>query len=249
MKKRLIPILLALACVLTVPALAADPAAYTDAADVTHWEAVAALSQLGVIEGKDGGVFDPAGTVTRAEAAKLMTLTQYGGVLPIMGVKPTPTFTDVSGHWAEPYIEYCFSAGIINGRGDGVFDPDANVTGTEFAKLLLCALGYDPDVYALNGADWAINTNAIAAQTRTRLYDGVTGTDPNDPVSRDNAAQMLYNALKASPKVLEPAKNTTGIIEWVYVNATNFDGTPQTLLWMKFALDAFPTVPSQPAKQ
>lgn len=249
MKKRFISLLLALACVLTPSAHAADPAAYTDAADVTHWEAVAALSQLGVIEGKDGGVFDPAGTVTRAEAAKLLTLTQYGGALPILGVKPTPSFTDIKGHWAETMIEYCASAGIISGRGDGTFDPDAAVTGTEFAKLLLCSLGYDPNIYELNGADWAINTNRYANELKVKLYDGVTGMDPNDPVSRDNAAQMLYNALKATPKVLKPEENTEGVIEWVVVDAANDDGTPQTFLWMKFALDAFPAVPAQPAKQ
>ena len=47
-----------------------------------------------------------------------------GGVEPVLGTKPTPTYKDIDGHWAEGYIEYCTSMGIIAGVGSGYFDPE-----------------------------------------------------------------------------------------------------------------------------
>lgn len=48
--------------------------AYTDADSIAGWaaEAVAYCTQNGLVQGKDGSVFDPAGTTTRAELAVLL---------------------------------------------------------------------------------------------------------------------------------------------------------------------------------
>ncbi len=48
--------------------------AYTDADSIAGWatEAVAYCTQNGLVQGKDGSVFDPAGTTTRAEMAVLL---------------------------------------------------------------------------------------------------------------------------------------------------------------------------------
>ena len=70
--------------------------------------------------------------------------------------------TDVKGHWAESYINYCYSLGIIAGRGNGKFDPSATVTALEAAKMLLVAVGYDPAIEGFEGADWAINVSVRA---------------------------------------------------------------------------------------
>ena len=31
--------------------------------------------------------------------------------------------TDISSHWAKGHINYCYTTGIIAGRGNGKFDP------------------------------------------------------------------------------------------------------------------------------
>ena len=48
---------------------------FGDAADISDWarEAVDICAKAGIINGKDGGVFDPQGTASRAEVATLMT--------------------------------------------------------------------------------------------------------------------------------------------------------------------------------
>ena len=55
--------------------------------------------------------------------AKMITVALHGGVEPVLGTKTNPSFSDIKGTWAESYIEYCTSVGIISGRGDGTFDP------------------------------------------------------------------------------------------------------------------------------
>lgn len=56
----------------TLPQVSA-PAVFTDRGAVAGWavDAVEAMRTTGVLQGKDGGRFDPAGTATRAEAAAL----------------------------------------------------------------------------------------------------------------------------------------------------------------------------------
>ncbi|MBS6800499.1 MAG: S-layer homology domain-containing protein, partial [Clostridiales bacterium] len=100
--------------------------------------------------------------------------------------------TDVKGHWAESYINYCYSLGIIAGRGNGKFDPAATVTGNEAAKMLLVAAGYDAQLAGLTGADWAIKTASLASTLG--IFDNLS-VATSDPLTRDNAALLIYNAL------------------------------------------------------
>ena len=170
---------------------------FTDKDEIVHQEAVSVLVTLGVIDGKeDGSYYDPAGIVTRAEMAKMITVVLNGGVDPVLGVKDTPSFSDIKGHWAESYIEYCTSpaVGAISGRGNGKFDPDATVTVAEAAKMLLVVLGYDPDVFELTGGSWQVNTDVNA--NNAGLYGGLN-LNSSAPLSRDDTAQMVYNALNA----------------------------------------------------
>lgn len=156
---------------------------------------------------EDGSYFDPTGTVTRAEMAKMLCVAINGGVDPVLGVKDTPTFTDIKGHWAESYIEYCAANGIIAGRGNNKFDPTGTVSATEAAKMLLGALGYSAEKSGLVGNDWAINTNVLANQNG--LYKKLANLNANTLLTRDNAAQMIYNALDANMVELNAAGNYT----------------------------------------
>ena len=193
---------------MSVGASAVNASDFTDADEIVNKDAVSTMTALGIINGKeDGSYFDPTGTVTRAEMAKMLCVAINGGVDPVLGVKDTPTFTDIKGHWAESYIEYCAANGIIAGRGNNKFDPTGTVSATEAAKMLLGVLGYSAEKSGLVGNDWAINTNVLANQNG--LYKNLSNLNANTLLTRDNAAQMIYNALDANMVELNAAGNYT----------------------------------------
>ena len=193
---------------MSVGASAVNASDFTDADEIVNKDAVSTMTALGIINGKeDGSYFDPTGNVTRAEMAKMLCVAINGGVDPVLGVKDTPTFTDIKGTWAESYIEYCAANGIIAGRGNNKFDPTGTVSATEAAKMLLGVLGYSAEKSGLVGNDWAINTNVLANQNG--LYKNLSNLNANTLLTRDNAAQMIYNALDANMVELNAAGNYT----------------------------------------
>ena len=66
------------------------------------------------------------------------------------------------------------------------------MTGVEAAKMLLTALGYDANIEGLVGADWALNTAALAQNLG--IFRNFT-KDVSAPLNRDDAALLIYNAL------------------------------------------------------
>ena len=212
--------------------MGASAAKFNDADKITHTEAVNTMVALGVLKGKDTGNYDPQGIVTRAEMAKIICVSLNGGEDPTLGVKATPTYKDIKGHWAESYIEYCTSIGVIAGQGDGTFAPDATVTGSAAAKMFLVALGYDSDVFGFTGMDWEINTNVQANDAK--LYDELKGMNASAGLSRDNAAQMAFNAMEA--------KLMTKTYDKVLSNGEisyNYNLGSQTFLNKYFGADTF----------
>ena len=183
--------MLALACAFTMFA----SAAYSDQADIEHSEAVNMLSSLGVLDGYEDGSFRPEATITRAEMAKMIFTIRNGGNDNANAYKSLSTsFTDINGHWAEGYIKYCQINGIISGKSTTKFDPEGQVTVSETAKMALVLMGYKEDRANLVGTGWDSRTLALA--TDNSLLDGVVG-GVSAPIIRDEAAQLLYNAVNA----------------------------------------------------
>ena len=195
--KRALSLALAAIMLIGMMVVSASAAGFDDFSDkdeIVNKDAVSMLTILGVINGKeDGSFFDPAGNVTRAEMAKMIaTVLNQGADVDGLYVGMNTGLTDVKGHWAESYINYCYSLGIIAGRGNGKFDPAATVTGNEAAKMLLVAAGYDAQLEGLTGNDWAIKTASLASTLG--IFDDLT-VPTGDPLTRDNAALLIYNAL------------------------------------------------------
>ena len=183
---------------------------FSDKDEIVNTEAVTVLTTLNVINGKDDGSYDPTGIVTRAEMAKIICVILNGGSDPALGASTTHTYTDTVNHWAEAYIEYCTQLGIVAGKGNGTFDPNGTVTATEAAKMLLVALGYNASFENMVGANWAVSTNVLANQNK--LYAGLA-IDVDAGLTRDNAAQMAYNALNCE------------MVEYNYALVTGPDGS------------------------
>ena len=193
--KRVLSLALSGIMLVGMMSVGASAAGFTDADKISNTDAVNTLVSLGVINGKDDGSFAPEETVTRSQMAKMITVALNGGKDFTYGTKVTPTYSDIKGHWAESYIEYCSSLNIIAGQGDGTFNPDAPVTGSAAAKMMLVAIGYDAAEENLVGIDWEVNTNRIA--DNNGLYQDLSSLNPSAPLSRDNAAQVIFNACDA----------------------------------------------------
>lgn len=195
--KRVLSLALASVMVVSMMVIGAGAANFDDFSDkdeIVNKEAVSVLVELGVIAGKDDGSYDPTGIITRGEMAKLICVVLNKGQDPNLGAVNSNTYTDTVGHWAAPYIEYCTSLGIVAGKGNGTFAPNDTVTASEASKMLLVALGYNAQYENMIGANWAVATNVLA--NKNGLYDGLT-LDVSAGLTRDNAAQMVYNALDA----------------------------------------------------
>ena len=210
--KKLLALVLAL--VMTMSLVTISNAAFSDADKIEHTEAVDMMNALGVINGMPDGSFAPAGNVTRAEMAKMITIIMLGNI-DADAFKGTVTdLTDINGHWAEGFIKYCYSQGVIAGKGNGIFDPNANVTAVEAAKMLLVAIGYNADVQGYVGADWSINV--IRDAQLSKFFDDLSVTSTK-VLTRDEAAQMIYNAVNAATiKKSSSVDRLTGKVTDIY---------------------------------
>ena len=93
------------------------------------------------------------------------------------------------------------------GKGDGTFAPNDTVTGSEAAKMLLVVMGYKSEVEGFTGSNWAIAVNVLA--NKNGLYDGLA-INVDEGLTRDNAAQMMYNALDATVVTYKYTLTTDG---------------------------------------
>ncbi|MDQ6419479.1 glycosyl hydrolase 53 family protein [Paenibacillus sp. LHD-117] len=113
------------------------------------------------------------------------------------------TFQDILGMpWATQAIETLAARGVIEGRGDDVFDPNAQVTRAEFTVMLTRALGFSAEggtAFSDVAADsyYAASVKA-AAKRGIILGDGQGKFKPNDSITREELAVMTVRALSAS---------------------------------------------------
>ena len=196
--KKVLSLVLCVAMMLSVMVVGAG-AAFSDQSKIKNTEAVDACTALNIIGGYPDGSFKPEGNITRAEVTKMICVALNGGKEPNLATNATPTFSDVrtnaNSAWAEKYIESCASQGIVSGVGGGKFAPAGNVTGTQLAKMLLVSLGYKSENEGFTGNAWATNVNTVASAKG--LYAGLETIDPSAAITRDNAAQMVWNAMNA----------------------------------------------------
>ena len=227
--KRVLSLALASVMVVSMMVIGAGAANFDDFSDkdeIVNKEAVSVLVELGVLAGKDDGSYDPTGIITRGEMAKIICVVLNKGQDPNLGSVSSNTYTDTVGHWAAPYIEYCTNLNIVAGKGDGTFAPNDTVTASEASKMLLVALGYNAQFESMVGSNWAVATNVLA--NRNGLYDGLT-LDVSAGLTRDNAAQMMYNALDAKVVEYEYAVIPSGDSISSIATAKYRDGEPTML--------------------
>ena len=200
--KKVLALVLAIATLLSFATVAsAKTADFADAKDVKNTEAVDVLSYIKVLEGYPAdNTFKPAKNITREEAAKIIAIFANKSTdISSLYTSANP-FADMKGRWGESYVAYGYRAGIIAGKNATSFVPKANVKGTEFLKMVLVVLGYDQNKEGLVGSSWAVNTLDLAKAKKLLAGLG-KDFDPNAALTRDQAAQIMLNALKAEKVV------------------------------------------------
>ena len=194
--KRALSLALAAIMLIGMMVVSACAVSYNDLTDkdqIVNKDAVSMLVSLGIIEGKPDGSYAPTENVDRAQMAKMLSVIMNKGVdNSALYQSVNSGLTDITSNWAKGHINYCYTTGIIAGRGNGTFDPSATVTALEAAKMLLVAVGYDPKIEGFEGADWAINVSVRADEQG--IFEGFT-KDLSAPLNRDDAALLIYNAL------------------------------------------------------
>ena len=163
---------------------------YDVTSETAYNEAIIVLSEKGIIQGYDDGTFRPGNTVTRAEAAAILTRGFYSDNI----IKDErTTFSDVNEyHWASGYIMLMVRKGIVNGFTDGTFRPNDEVTYGQLVKMLVCLLGYGDEAEAYGG--YGVGGYMLAAQ-ELLLTEGIYASF-NDPLTRGQVAQLVYNGIK-----------------------------------------------------
>ncbi len=195
----------ALALSLVVLPASAAPGSFIDVTDPNTAVNADILRLMGVVSGTGGNMFNPGGTLTRAQFCTMaVNFLQKGEEAPRYATRTI--FSDVkSGHWARSYINLAASdpslfvkegggedskgVPLISGVGDGTFQPDNNISLAEAVTILLRALGYTSKEA---GAVWPQGYMDLAGSVG--LLDGLDA-GASAPITRAQAAQLFVNAL------------------------------------------------------
>jgi len=103
--------------------------------------------------------------------------------------------------WAESSVETLATEGIVNGKGNGMFDPGANVTREEFAKMIVSLFNFN--VVSPNFKFTDVNKDSwyyeyVRRAHGCRVINGISDTlfGSGQNILRQDAVVMVYNALK-----------------------------------------------------
>lgn len=128
-----------------------------------HWatDEIVKAKSAGIMGGVSDTMFDPEGSVTRAQMAAIAARWMQKGPTTSQGVANpgNGNYSDVAdSHWAADAISYVTSAGIMTGYAGQTFKPDQKLTRAEAVKVLNRLFGRGP----LNGATTVTFTDVPA---------------------------------------------------------------------------------------
>lgn len=125
-------------------------------------------------------------------------------LLPVSALAAEPTFTDIEGHWGQKAIERWTSYGVVGGKGDGIFDPDAEITRAEMAQIYVNLLHLtekaDISKFTDVSAD-AWYADAVAKCVAAGIFSGTSATtfSPMDPITREQMFVTFGHAISLLP--------------------------------------------------
>ena len=188
--KKIISLLLVLVMVFSMTVFASAAGnSFTDIYNSKNEDAIEFLYDLGLVEGYSVTKFGPKKNLTRAEACALIVRALIEDDEIYASAKDN--FVDVDDYaWYREWVDTAYRNHIMHGYGNGVFGPEDHVTYAQYATILVNALGYDSLDFE---GTWPANVEELAV--KLDLYDNVSVHVSDDEITREDAAQMLYNAL------------------------------------------------------
>ena len=137
-----------------------------------HNTPISTMAKLGVVKGRNAECFDPDAPITRAEFATICARFDK------TQISTSSNFTDISGHWAEKYIERAATLGWIAGYSDGTFRPSNYITRAEAMTMInrvLCRMPQSEDDLLNDMTVWPDNHptdwHYLAVQEATNSHD------------------------------------------------------------------------------
>lgn len=191
-------------------------AAFSDvAANAPYADAVAYVSQRGIIEGYSEGQvkqFKPNNTLTRGQiTAMICRMLGESKNLPVNG----NLFSDMpSSVWCNGYVTKAVSLNIINGFADGTFRPNSTVSYNQAIAMLLRAFGLREEAENAGGYP----NGYLSVANRYHLLDGVDFKSKNG-IKRYETAVIIYNARNLNSsygdtEISDYAKSGSGVIRF-----------------------------------
>ena len=167
-----------------------------------YGEAVDVLSKLNVIKGygeddPNEGSFLPKNNITRAEVAAILYRLYTGDVKDanIHLYDGFSEFTDVGANqWFTPYVNFCANNGLIQGRGNGKFDPKGNITGYETLVMILRAIGYN-DPKEFSSSNWKYKASGYG--NRLGLTENIAAGSLGAPATREMVSEIMFKGILA----------------------------------------------------
>lgn len=165
----------------------------------------------------------------------------YNSASVLTGSVGVPSFPDVKNHWAQPYVDYLCSHGVLNGTkdadGNPCFLPDRSITRAEFAVMLCRWMGLtneadDKTAFADEGSipAWAADSvHAAAAAGLIRGSEAESGVYflPSEPLTRAQAAAILGRSMAGGRMSADlPFPDASEIPSWAvsYISQLCFMG-------------------------
>ncbi len=226
-----------------------NASSFDDDEDITkvYAEAVDVLTELGVIKGYGGddpneGKFLPKNNITRAEVAAILYRLYTGDVDDdnIHLYDGFSEFTDVGpNQWFTPYVNFCANNGLIQGRGNGKFDPKGNITGYETLVMILRAIGYN-DPKEFSSSDWRFKASGYG--NRLGLTSNIPAGSLGASATREMVSEIMFKGILAPMVKYSPLTmyTTDLLVDASKVNTAAAkiysNDVPNTLMYQTFGI-------------
>lgn len=190
----------------------ASAAEFQDAASISSWakEAVQFLTDKGYIQGDEKGNFNPAGTLTRAEAAEILSKALD------LEATGTEDFSDVSENdWFYNAV-LATSPELFDGMGNGKFEPKAQLTREQAAKVIVQGYQLTGKADLSQFADASKASKWAVSYLETAVENGVINGKgsllaPQDKISREEFATMVKRTIDAIQEVTPAVEAVKGL--------------------------------------
>ena len=189
-----------------------------------YQEAMGVMVGVGIIDGMTETALEPQGTYTREQAAKIIAYMLLGKSKADSLKCTVAPFDDVAAsRWSAGYIAFCVEQGIIDGMTATTYEPTGTLTGFQWAKMLLCAVGFGVKG-EFTGSSWSVNTALVAH--KVNLFAGDLDGADHTALRREQAVLYAFNALNTAKVAYSP--NVTSYVYGIQ-GYTTVNGIGSTL--------------------